>query len=330
MKQHYLTIVLAAAAATISVSLPVAAQSTAAKKQNWKAPKTGFGDPDLQGVWTNVTITPLERPANLAGKEVFTPEEAADFEKRTVTANNADRRGNLTPEQDVGLAYNDAWYDRGTKVIGTRRTSLIIDPPDGRIPALTADGQARQTARAEARRRMGPADGPESRGLQERCLLWPTAGPPMLPSFYNNNYQIVQSPGYVTIMVEMIHDTRIIPVDGRPHLPSNVRQWMGDSRGHWEGDTLVVETTNFTNKTAFRGTSESMKLIERFRRADADTLVYEFTVDDPSTFTKPWTAQIPMRKGEGQVYEYACHEGNYAMENMLAGARRDEAAAASK
>jgi hypothetical protein len=200
---------------------------------------------------------------------------------------------------------------------------LIIDPPDGKIPALTPEAQKRQADLAEYRRQH-PGDGPEDFSLANRCILWATAGPPMLPGAYNNNYQIVQAPGYVAILVEMIHDARIIPTDGGPHLPSGVHQWLGDSRGHWEGDTLVVETTNFNNKTNFRGASEKMKLTERFKRIDANTISYEFTVNDPSSFTKPWTAQIPMNKTTDSVLEYACHEGNYAMEGMLKGLRAEE------
>jgi len=309
--EYWLVVVLAAGAPALA--------------QKWTPPKTPDGQPDLQGVWTNITITPLERPAELAGKEFLTPQEAAEYEKRIVAANNVDRK-NLPPEVDVNLAYNDAWYDRGTKVVGTRRTSLIVDPPDGKIPALTPEAQKRQAdMRAAA---AGHAnDGPEGRSLSERCLLWATPGPPMLPSFYNNNYQIVQAPGYVVIMVEMIHDARIIPLDGRGHLPQNMRQWMGDARGHWEGNTLVVDTTNFTDKTRFRGSADKLHLTERFTRVDPDTIVYEFTVDDPTTFTKPWTAQIPMKKSRGPIFEYACHEGNYAMAGMLAGARAQEKAA---
>jgi hypothetical protein len=298
---------------------------SAAAAQTWKPPRTADGQPDLQGIWTNITITPLERPAELAGKEFLTPQEAAEYEKRIVAANNVDRK-NLPPEVDVGLAYNDAWYDRGTKVVGTRRTSLIVDPPDGKIPALTPEAQKRQ-AEMRAAAAGHANDGPEGRSLAERCLLWATAGPPMLPSFYNNNYQIAQGPGYVVIMVEMIHDARIIPLDGRGHLPQNVRQWMGDARGHWEANTLVVDTTNFTDKTRFRGSADKLHLTERFTRVDPETIVYEFTVDDPTTFTKPWTAQIPMKKSQGPIFEYACHEGNYAMAGMLAGARAQEKAA---
>lgn len=293
-----------------------------AQQKNWTPPKTADGKPDLSGIWTNVTITPLERPADLAGKATFTPAEAAAYEKKMVSENNADRR-DLPPEADVGKAYNDAWWDRGTKVVGTLQTSLIVDPPDGKIPPLTPEAQKRvAAARAEAR--LHPSDGPEDRLLSERCLNWPTAGPPMLPSFYNNNYQIYQGPGYVAIDIEMIHDVRIIPTDGRPHLPPEIRLWLGDSRGHWEGNTLVVDTTNFTDKTRFRGSTQNMHLTEKFTRMDPDTILYEFTVSDPETFTKPWTARIPMRKSKGPIYEYACHEGNYAMTGILGGAREAE------
>jgi len=305
----------------VGVLTAVMAASTAAQK-TWTPPRTADGQPDLEGVWSNATITPLERPADLAAKAFFAPSEVAAYEKRVVENANVDRRrSDITA--DVGLAYNEAWWDRGTHVVKTLRTSLIVDPADGKIPALTAEGERRAAAVAE-QRRLHPADGPEDRGLTERCILWPTAGPPMMPSAYNNNYQIFQGPGYVAIMVEMIHDVRIIPLDGRPHLPSNVRQWLGDSRGHWEGNTLVVETTNFTNKTRFRGSSEDLHLTERFTRTDPDTILYEYTVNDPATWTKPWTAQVTMTKSDSRVYEYACHEGNYGMVGMLEGARAEE------
>jgi hypothetical protein len=268
-------------------------------------------------------VTPLERPAELAGKKVFSDQEAAEFAKQAIQATNADRR-DVPPEVDVARAYNQFWYDRGTTVVSTKQTSLIVDPPDGHLPALTAQGQKKVTDLAEMRR-LHPADGPENRTLNERCIKWGTAGPPMLPGPYNNNYQIVQTPGYVIILVEMIHDARIIPIDGRPHLPNNVRSWLGDARGHWEGNTLVVDTTNFRADATYRNTvPESLHLTERFTRVNADTIQYEFTVDDPATFTKAWTASIPMTKIPGPVYEYACHEGNYAMEGILAGARADE------
>jgi len=288
----------------------------------WVVPRTADGHPDLQGTWNTSTLTALERPAEFAGKPVLTPQEAKDYEARLLRDNNRDRRDG-TAEADVGRAYNEFWYDRGSHIVESRHTSLIIDPPDGKIPALTPEAQKRQAALAEYRRQH-PGDGPEDFSLANRCILWATAGPPMLPGAYNNNYRIVQSPGNVTILVEMIHDARIIPTDGRPHLPSNVRQWLGDSRGHWEGDTLVVETTNFTDKTNFRGADENMRLVERFTRVDADTIIYEFTVHDLSSFAKPWTAQIPMKRTPEPLLEYACHEGNYAMEGMLRGLRTEE------
>jgi hypothetical protein len=268
--------------------------------------------PDLQGIWNFSSLTPLERPAQLAGKAVLTEEEAADFERQTLERNNADRRRE-TADADVSVAYNDAWYDRGTKVVGNKRSSLIVDPPDGRIPALTPGGQIKANARAEMRRQHGPADGPEDRSLAERCLMF-NAGPPMLPGPYNNNVQIVQAPTFVVIANEMIHDARIVPLDGRPHLPQTIR----------EDHTLVVDTTNFTEKSNFRGADENLHLVERFTRVDAHTLNYEFTIDDPTMFSRPWTVSLPMNMSEGQIYEYACHEGNYAMSGMLKGARAKE------
>jgi hypothetical protein len=311
-----------ALAIAITAAGQTPAKTSAAK--NWTPPRTPDGKPDLQGVWTNVTLTPLERPPELKDKAVFTPAEAAQYEKDVIQRNNADRRDG-SAEADVGRAYNNFWYDRGNKVIPALRTSLIVDPADGRIPPLTPAAQQRAAALTEARR-LHPADGPEDRALTERCILWPTAGPPMLPGPYNNNYQIVQAPGYVMIVVEMIHDVRIIPTDGSAHLPSNIRLWMGDSRGHWEGNTLVVDTTNFTGKTNFRGSGENLHLVERFTRAGPDMILYEFTVEDPASFTRPWTAQVPMLKMDGPLVEYACHEGNYAMSGILGGARADEKA----
>ena len=288
----------------------------------WTVPHTADGKPDLQGVWTNITITPLERPRELGDKAFFTEQEALQYEKQFREQTNADRRDGGV-QADVNRAYNDFWYDRGTKVVASRRTSLIVDPPDGHIPPLTPEAQKRLADRAAAARGH-QFDGPENRALSERCLVWATAGPPMLPSFYNNNYQIVQGPGYVMVLVEMVHDVRIIPTDGRPHLPANVRQWFGDSRGHWEGDTLVVETTNFGEKSPFHGSDENLKLIEKFMRTGPDTILYEFTVDDSTVFTKSFSGQVPMNKAQGPIIEYACHEGNYAMTGMLAGARADE------
>ncbi len=302
-------------------ALSAAGQTPSATPKNWKVPHTADGQPDLQGIWTNATITPFERSKEFAAKEFLTEKEAADYEKRVAETSNRDKRGD-TAEADVAGAYNNFWFDRGTKVVPTRRTSLIVDPPDGKVPALTPEAQKAATARSAAQK--GLPAGPEDLSLTDRCILWPTAGPPMLPSAYNNNYQIVQTPGYVVILIEMIHDVRVIPLDGRPHLPSNVRQWLGDSRGHWEGNTLVVDTTNFTSKTRFRGSDQNLHLIERFTRTGPDMVMYEFTVDDPTAFTIPWKAEIPMMRTPGPIYEYACHEGNYAMEGILGGARAQE------
>ena len=283
------------------------------------------GQPDLRGIWSNATITPLERPSDLAGKATFSAEEAAAYEKQVAERNNVDRRSR-NAEADVTLGYNDFWWDRGTKVISSRRTSLIVDPPDGRIPALTPAARKRADA-ARAWTTEHATDGPEGRSLSERCILWSTAGPPMLPGPYNNNFQIFETRNQVVILNEMIHDARVIPLDGRPHLASNIRLWMGDSRGHWEGQTLVVDSTNFSGKFSFRGSDENLHLTERFTRVSPDTLLYEFTVDDPTAFTRPWTAQIPMTKTKGPIFEYACHEGNYAMTDILAGARAAESTA---
>jgi hypothetical protein len=299
--------------AAAALAAPLSAQSPA------RAPD---GHPDLQGTWNFSSLTPLERPAQFAGKAVLTDAEAAEFVRQTLERNDADRRRD-TPEADVAQAYNNAWYDRGTKVVSTKRSSLIIDPPDGRIPALTASGQAIAAARADARRGRGPADGPEDRSLPERCLLF-NAGPPLLPGPYNNNLQIVQTREYVVIANEMIHDVRIVPLDGRPHLPAAIRRWQGDPRGHWEGDTLIVDTTNFSDRTSVRGSSEQLHLVERFRRIDAKMLDYQFTVDDPGVFSRPWSVSLPMTASDGRIYEYACHEGNYAMTGILRGARAEE------
>jgi hypothetical protein len=287
-------------------------------------PRASDKRPDLQGIWSNATITPLERPPEFSGKAFFSPEEAAAYEKQVRERNNGDRR-DVNPEADLAVGYNDFWWDRGTKVVSTLRTSIIVDPPDGRIPPLTPEAQKRAAARAEARR-LHPADDPEDLSLADRCIARP--GPPMLPAGYNNNHQIVQTTDYVVIFSEMMHDARLIPLNSRPNLPNSVRQWFGDSRGRWEGDTLIVETTNFTNKTNFRGAGENMRLIERFTRVDQDTLLYRFTVDDPESFQSPWSGEIPMKRVPGPIFEYACHEGNYSIVNTLSSARTAEKTAA--
>jgi hypothetical protein len=317
---------------------PAAKPAAASAGKTVSIPRTADGHPDFNGIWTNVTITPLERPRDLAGKEFFTEQEVSAYEKRTVQQRNRDQRDRGT-ERDVASAYNDFWWDSGTKIVKTRRTSIIIDPSDGRIPALMPERQQQLAALAAAAKRrceqpgceplnggqLGAADGPEDRPLQERCLSFGNAVP-MLPTAYNNNYQVAQSPGWLSIDVEMVHDVRRIAVDGSAHLPPNVRQWMGDSRGHWEGDTLVIDTTNFTPLTRFRGSDENLHLTERLTLTDAETLLYRFTVDDPTAFTKPWTGEIPMVRAEGPLYEYACNEGNTGMNGILSSARTDEKA----
>ena len=300
---------------------------TVVSAQRWHVPRTSWGHADLQGVWSTATITPLERPAELAGKEFFTEQEAAAYERETIERENRDRRdGGATT--DLARAYNDFWWDRGTRVVPTRRTSLVIDPPDGRVPALTAEAQRRQAAIAEARKR-APADNPEDRNTWERCI---TRGLPtvMLPQPYNNNYEIIQTTDHVVILSEMIHDARIVPLDGRPHAPAHLRFWMGDSVGRWDGDTLVVETTNFTDKINYRGAGEHLRLVERFTRTAPDVLQYRVTIEDPTTFTRPWTIELPARREDGMIFEYACHEGNYALEGILRGHRAEERRAAEK
>jgi hypothetical protein len=324
------------------IATPLAAQThkVAANATNWTMPRTPDGQPDLQGTWTNATLTPLERGVviDITGHHTELPPvasltvsdaEAAVIEKRIADGGNFDRRdGNA--DADVSRAYNQAFVDRGTelaRVDGVKRSSLIIDPPDGRIPPLTAEAKAKAAARPP-----NNFDSVQNRPLGERCMVGfgSAGGPPMMPVGYNNNYQIVQTPGYVMILVEMIHEVRFIYTDGRPHLPQNVRQWLGDSIGHWEGDTLVVETTNFTNKTSFRGSDENMRVIERFKRVNANTILYRAMIDDPSTFTKQWTVEFPMRPSSGRIFEYACHEGNYAMGDILRGARKQEEEAHKK
>jgi hypothetical protein len=307
--------------AALVAIMPLAAQ------QRWTQPKTPDGQPDIQGIWSNASIIALERPRELEAKQFFTKEELAAYEAKVFARSVRDKPA---APGSVGT-YNDFWWDGDSKRALNLRTSIIVDPSDGKVPPLTPEAQKRVDAE-RAYSREHPADGPEDRPLAERCLIYPMTGPPMLPSFYNNSqygaltskYQIIHTPGFVTIVTEIIHETRIIPIDGRPHLPSNVRQWIGDSRGHWEGNTLVVETTNFTNKSKFRGADEGLRLTERFTRIERDTLLYEFTVDDPTVFTKAWKGEIPMIASPGPFLEHACHEGNYGLFGILGGARADE------
>ena len=345
---HRVIASLSAAGVVLAVvswgAVPAAAQT--------EVPRTLWGQPDLQGIWDFRTLTPLQRPEHLAEREFLTQEEAATLEQeavdqntqlanrpaeRTTASDQVDRRADGTP----GF-YNNFWLDRGTTVVGTRRTSLIVDPPNGRLPALTSEA-ARRAASPEAQRMADanrgrvPAVSWEDLEPGDRCIQHGKAGPPINPGGYNNNIQLFQAPGYVAILNEQIHDVRVIPLDGRPRLGPGIRQWMGDSRGRWEGLTLVVETTNFNGKHEQVGrpdlsSGEHLSLIERFTRVDAETLLYEYTVTDPATRVKPWTAQVPMAKSPDLIYEFACHEGNYSMPVRLAGARameREAAAAAT-
>jgi hypothetical protein len=285
--------------------------------------RTPDGHPDLQGTWDFRTLTPLERPGDLAGKQVLTDEEAAALEQRA-----AQNRVDRAPRTGDPGTYNQFWFDFGTTVLDSKRTSLIVDPADGRLPTLTPSAEKRAAERAETTRR--PAAGPEDRTLWERCLLGFNSGPPMMPSGYNNNFQLIQTSEYVVILNEMVHDARIVPLGTRPH--GTIRQWMGDSRGRWEGDTLVIETVNFTRQgtgtIGLRASAdENLRLVERLTPTGANTLVYEFMVDDPTVWARPWTAAIPMKKTDDHIYEYACHEGNHGMVGILRGARADEKAA---
>jgi len=314
-------------AAMLLAAIFAASQTRPAK--TYAPPRTPDGQPDFQGIWSNAILTPLERPADLKDKAFFTKEEAAAYVKRMVEQNNKDSRAGAGTDADVARAYNDFWWDRGTGIAKTLRTSLITDPPDGRIPALTPLAQKR-TAQVKEARRLHPADGPEDRSVGERCILLNSAGPPMMPSAYNNNYQVVQTAQTFVILNEMVHDARVIPLDGRPHVPASIRLWMGDSRGRWDGNTLVIDTTNFTSQTPFRGSGPNLHLTERFTRMDAETLLYEFTIDDPESFTTPWSAAIPSVRTTGPILEYACNEGNYGMTGLLSAARSEEKKAAAK
>ena len=308
----------ARAAVAILAALPLFCQKA-------PVPRTPDGHPDLQGIWTSASVVPLERPANLHGKEFYTEQEAAENAKSVLGISSWERLGVQAREH-----YDMSQYGLDlsqVKVASTLRTSLIVGP-DGRVPPFTPEAQKRLADRS-ARNRGHQFDGPENRPLQERCLLYSTEGPPMLPAAYNSNLQIVQDAGHVAIVQEMIHTARVIPTDGSPHLSSEIRQWAGDSRGRWEGDTLVVDTANFSDKTSFRGSTAGLHLVERFTRIDKDTIIYEFTAEDPATWVRPWTAQITLTAIEGPIFEFACHEGNLGIVNTLSGARAAEKEAAT-
>jgi hypothetical protein len=322
---------LSAVLAAVSVISLAPTASLSAGAVPWTLQHTSDGQPDLRGYWTNSTFTPLERPAELAGKEFMTEAEAAAYEKQRQL-------------QEESQAKNDIHYDNViwqnenyAKVVSRNRTSLIYDPPDGRIPELTPAARALVAARSEFARAHGPSDEAASRSLGERCISWGNEGPPMLGSTYQANLQFMQVPGRFVIRHEIMSGIRIVPVDGTPHVSKSVRLLHGDSRGRWEGDTLVVDTTNFSDRTPFRGppatarqdifTSRDLHVTERFSRVDADTIVYRFTVDDPTTFLRPWSGEMLMRKMDGPIFEYACHEGNYGLANILSAARVEERSA---
>jgi hypothetical protein len=322
---------LVASAAVAATAAPQPAPSSA-PRASWAAPKTADGQPDLQGYWTNDTYTPLERPAELAGKEFFTAEEAAAFAKA--------RDDRLNGQSKDDIHYDDAiWQAENYDKILNLRTSLIVSPRDGKVPALTASGQARFAQQKATQRANGTDVSAKSRSLGERCISWGNVGPPMMPPTYAANLQILQTRDAVTIRHELMHDVRIVYLDGRPHPGPGV-QWMaGHSIGRFEGDTLVVDTTNFTDKTNFRGSpqntrqdifaTEEMHVVERFTRTGEGTIRYEFTVEDPATWTAPWSGEMAIHKTNEEIYEYACHEGNYGLANILRAARVAEAAAGS-
>ena len=299
-----------------------ASASSAQQTRTYKAPRTADGQPDLQGFWTNSTYTPLERPDGVT-KAIYTPEEAEAAIKQAVQRESAQTAPGTTA--DVHYDFSQFALDRSQSAFARNlRTSLIVNPENGKLPPLTPEGQKRAAERAEAAKRVGRWDSAESNQLDDRCLIMTGPGPPMMDAAYNSNYQIVQSPGVVMILTEMIHDVRIVPLDGRPQPDAKVRQWMGVSRGRWEGETLVVETTNFNGKNPFRGSDENLKVIERFTRLSDDTIEYKFTIDDPTMWTRPWSAESAMKKTVGPIFEHACHEGNFGLYNTLVGARLEE------
>ncbi len=336
---------IAAAALLCIAAVPGASQespTTSLAPKDWTVPRLADGKPDLQGIWSNKTVTPFERPVDLGEKEFFTREEAEAYVARALERGDRDNR--TDDVNDVLSAYNAFWWDSGTSLLPTLRTSIVVDPRNGRIPPLRPERRAALDAQRPALQARceqpgcaiansgapAPADDPKALDLMTRCISFGTAIP-LLPSAYNNNHQIVQTEGMVAINTEMVHQVRRIPTDGRPPLPSNVRQWFGDPRGRWEGDTLVVETTNFKGEFFGRMASadENLRVVERFTRVAPDVLLYQFTVDDPTAWTAPWSGEIPLVRADGLLYEYACHEGNRGMENILRAARQEirEAAA---
>ena len=331
---HRMTAFPGAVAAVVAIAALAAAPAGA----QTDPPRTAWGAPDLGGVWDYRSITRMERPRDLAEQEFLTEEQAADLEQRAVErlnnflalpAQRAEAGANVDRRPDGGNgSYNHTWLDQGLQTVGTRRTSLIIDPSSGRYPPRTAGAQRRAEERRDYRRDH-PADSWLDFNTYDRCILGFNAGPPMTPGAYNNNVQLFQTPDHVVIMTEMVNTARIVPLDGRPTLPADLLQWSGGSRGHWDGDTLVIDTTNFDPRRQWRSTSGSMHLTERLTRVDAETLLYQATVNDPDTWERPWTFEVPMRLLDGEMWEYACHEGHHSMPLMLGGARTLEAQAAA-
>jgi hypothetical protein len=323
MSRSRWVVALTCVALPLMASLPAGQSAPAAKPRANAIPRTADGRPDLQGYWTNDSYTPLERPAEFATKSHFTPQEAAAFVRA--------RLDRLENQSRTDIHYDDAiWQKESYNKESNLRTSLLISPADGKLPPLTEEGKRRQAADPSVREPRG-SDRVQDRSLGERCITWGNVGPPMLPPTYYANFQILQMGDYVIIRHELMHEARLIPVDGSAHPSPGVQYLYGDARGRWEGDTLVVDTTNFTDKTPFRGmpsntrqdirSTERLHVVERFTRVDADTIRYEFKVEDPGMWTAPWSGEMPIRKFEGPIYEYACHEGNYGLANILRAAR---------
>jgi hypothetical protein len=319
-------VLIFAVALLTPISAVAQAQAKKAPAKPWTVSKTPDGQPDLQGYWTNNSYTPLERP-NGVTKDFYNEKELVEVEKKAAEREAEQTEPGTTA--DVHYDFTQFGLDRSqTRLTHNLRTSVIVDPPNGKLPPYTSEGQKRVAARAAERPKPGTQyDQVQNIVIGSRCI-WTNAGPPMLPPGYNPAYQIVQSKDQVVIVIEMLHEVRVIPLDGRPHAPAGAREWLGDARGHWEGDTLVVETTNFNDKVGFRGASENMKVTERFTRVSDDEIKYEFTVNDPSTWEIPWKGEMPFVKINGPVFEHACHEGNYGIANTLAGVRLEEKKAA--
>ena len=301
-----------------------AAKGAPPASSTWKMPRTADGKPNFEGDYMNNTFTPFERPDDLKDKAVFTPAEAAAYAERSIARQKAQPQDNIH--------YDDfIWMNEGKlRSVTSTRTSIVFDPPDGKVPPVNAEGQRRAQQRAAARKSQGgQSDRVQNRALSERCFIWPHEGPPMLPVGYNAAMKIVQGPDTIVIIQEMTHNTRVIPLVPKPALAESFRHWSGDSRGWWDGDVLVVETRNYNDRTAWRGSSQNLKVTERFTMPDADSLRYQFTVEDAATWDRPWSGEITIPRADGEIWEYACHEGNYGVRNILSAARADDAKAAA-